>query len=162
MGNRKLFPTLLGQLIVAIIFIVLFLFMRSGRDEKLAEMREIWDNGIETTGTLTKGKQSLFDTGRTVWQIRTGLEYEAEGKSYRSDCVVFKSDFKALDKDKDDKAEVVVCYDAKDPSRAATGQAVEAAAKTNKFMKIALWIWIVLAGIELLCLPVARKMDRES
>ena len=160
MKRRKLVPTLIGDLIFTVLLLVFLLVSKPGRQETATNVNDIWANGIETSGTLIKGKQKLTDTGRTIYQIRAKLQYEVEGENYETDCIVSKKDFKKLDTDKDGKADVELCYDASDPSRATIEQAVVAAGKTLKATKVLIWVFAGLIVLEVLMLPPAVKIDR--
>ena len=150
---------LIYDIMVSILVIVVCIICKPGRQERVNTYNEIWANGIETTGTMTKLKQKIMDTERTAFETRVRLEYEVEGMNYETECHVPKKAFKKLDTDKDGVAAVELRYDAAHPSRAAVEAAVTGARKSLTMTRVLFWIFLVLGVLEVLLLPAAIRLD---
>ena len=150
---------LIYDIMVSILLIVVCIICKPGRQERVNTCNEIWTNGIETTGTMTRLKQKIMDTERTAFETRVRLEYEVEGMNYETECLVPKKAFRKLDTDKDGVAAVELRYDAAHPSRATVDAAVNGAKKTLTMTRVLFWIFLVLGVLEVLLLPVAIRLD---
>ena len=150
---------LIYDIMVSILVIVVCIICKPGRQERVNTYNEIWANGIETTGTMTRLKQKIMDTERTAFETRVRLEYEVEGMNYETECLVPKKAFRKLDTDKDGVAAVELRYDAAHPSRATVDAAVNGAKKTLTMTRVLFWIFLVLGVLEVLLLPVAIRLD---
>ena len=63
------------DIIITVIVLVLCFITRPDRKEMANNYNDIWTNGVETTGTMTKMDQKLTDSERTIFQVRVRLEY---------------------------------------------------------------------------------------
>lgn len=150
------------DIVLTVVVIVVCLITRPDKQQMASDYSNIWTTGVETTGTMTKMKQRLTDSERTIFQVRVKLEYEVNGMHYETECIVPKKEFKKLDTDKDGVATVQLRYDPDHPSRATMECAVTGARKTLKMITIGIWVLAVLAVLEVLLLPTIIRIDAMS
>ena len=157
--KKSIVKILIYDIMVSILIIVVCTICKPGRQERVNTYNDIWTNGIETTGTITKLKQKIMDTERTAFETRVRLEYEVEGMNYETECLVPRKAFKKLDTDKDGVATVELRYDTTHPSRATVEAAVNGAEKSLTMTRVLFWISLVLGVLEVLLLPAAIRID---
>ena len=89
------------DIVFTVAVIAICLITKPDKQQMANNYNDIWTNGVETTGTMTKMKQRLTDPDRTIFQVRVRLEYEVNGMHYETECIVPKKEFNKLDPDGD-------------------------------------------------------------
>ena len=146
------------DIVFTVAVIAICLITKPDKQQMANNYNDIWTNGVETTGTMTKMKQRLTDPDRTIFQVRVRLEYEVNGMHYEAECIVPKKEFNKLDPDGDGVATVQLRYDPDHPSRATMECAATAAQKTLKLIIIWIWVLAALTVLEVLLLPTVIRI----